>query len=109
MTLPDYQVSFTRESQRKLQRLGTPEALREALSTVLVDLGNNPYAFSQASVVDEQGHRSVIRFAKTDLYVSEMGVVQSLTLFFGIAENRKQVLVLDVLPGPGFGLDPNPP
>ncbi|MCY4525011.1 MAG: hypothetical protein OXB89_00240 [Anaerolineaceae bacterium] len=105
--MPDYQVNFTEECQQKLQLLGTPEVLREALSTVLNDLGESPYAFRQAPVIDEQGQRSVIRFAKTDLYVSEIGVVQSLTLFFGIAESRKQVLVLDVLPSSGFGLDPD--
>ena len=89
--------------------MAPPELLREVLATVLTDLGNNPYAFRPARVVDERGERSGIRFVKTSLYISEIGVVQPMTLFFGIVESRKQVHVLDVLQGSGFGLDPNDP
>ena len=61
--------------------------------------------------MDEQDRQEnfAIRFVRTVLYVSEIGVVPPLTLFFGINESRKQVLVLDVLQGSGFGLDPNDP
>ena len=107
--MPDYQVNFTAQCRGKLERLSPPEALREALATVRHDLGNDPYAFRPATLVDEQDRRVAIRFVRTGLYVSEIGVVPPLTLFFGINESRKQVLVLDILQGSGFGLDPNDP
>ena len=107
--MSEYQVLFTSECRQKLERLSPPEALREALATVRHDLGNNPYAFRPATLVDEQDRRVAIRFVRTGLYVSEIGIVPPLTLFFGINESRKQVLVLDVLQGSGFGLDPQVP
>ena len=107
--MPDYRVEFTESCRRKLERLAPPEALQEVLATVINDLGENPYVFRPVELVDERGGRTEIRVVRADLYVSELGVVQPLSLFFVIIESRKQVLVLDVLPRPGFGLDPNSP
>ena len=107
--MPDYQVGFTEECKRKLERLASPEALDEVLATVLRDLGNDPYAFKSTLVINELGERKTSRFVKTEFFVSEVGVVQPLTLFFGIIESRKQVLILDLLPSSGFGMDPDSP
>lgn len=104
MTLPEYRVSFTEECREKLELLAPSEALGEALATVLGDLENRPYELGVTRIEHEDGKRIVIRFVKTGLYVSEFGVVQPLTLFFGISESRKQVVVLDVLRESGFGL-----
>jgi len=109
VTLPEFRVSFTEECKQKLELLASPEAMSEALATVLKDRENMPYELGVTRIEQEDGTRIVIRFVKTELYVSEYGVIQPLTLFFGISESRKLVLVLDVLSASGFGLDPGSP
>lgn len=107
MTLSEYEVIFSPDCRQKLKELASPEPLAEVLAIVLNDLGENPFAFRPAGVVDELGRTSSIRVAKTELYVSEVGVVPPLSFFFGIVESRKQVHVIDIMEGSGFGLKPD--
>ena len=107
--MSEYEVIFLRECRQKLEDLAPPDLLQESLETVLTDLGNNPFAFDSASVVEDSGEVSTIRYARVGIYVSERGVVPPLTLFFGISDSRKQVVVLEVMPGSGFGIDPGAP
>ena len=105
--MSEYQVLYTSECRQKLESLAPPEPLNEGLAIVLNDLGNNPFAFDLVEIVDDEGKKTRIRFIKTDLFVSETGVVPPLILFFGINESRKQVYIVDVEKRSGFGLNPD--
>jgi len=104
--LSEYKVLFTPACRQKLNEFGPSAPVNEALETVIRDLSSNPFAFGSVEILDDRGAASKVRFAKTALFLGESGFVPPLVLFFGIVEGRKQVYVVDVTQGSGFGLKP---
>ncbi|GEM_PF-1355231 len=92
-----YEIKFTDLYVERLYNIASADVINEALEEVYQALRQNPYLFNFVPPL------TYWRVAKTELYVTEKGVIPPLNIIFTIVEDDKMVKMLDVKARTGFG------